>query len=136
MLADIDNYSELYYTRALVEPGDFAISMPLEATGSENLEIGHFVTVGDEGKRLGIIEGIEKKHLAKGTAWIVARGHEAKSIFTRRLVFVRSRIEPPGIDSAGRNRNESTRSRPMRPPPRKKPGDSRGSASRKITAGA
>jgi len=87
LIADIDGFAEFYYTRKLVEPGDFAISMPLDGTGAESLTTGNFILVGDMTSRLGIIEEIEKKRLCKGTAWIIARGHEAKALLGRRIVL-------------------------------------------------
>ena len=87
LLADIDSYAEVYYTRKLVEPGDFAVSIPLDGTGAESLEAGNFILVGNGYSRLGIIEEIEKKRLSRGTKWLVVRGHEAKALFGRRIVL-------------------------------------------------
>lgn len=87
LLADIDSYGELYFTRGLIEPGDFAFSMPLAAEGASALTVGTFILVGDNGERIGIIEETERKVLGKGTEWIIARGHETKNMFARRLVL-------------------------------------------------
>jgi len=87
LLADIDSYGELYFTRKLVEPGDFAFSMPLAAEGASALTAGTFILAGDGGKRIGIIEETERKVLGQGTEWIIARGHEAKGMFARRIVL-------------------------------------------------
>ena len=93
LLADIDGFAELYYTRKFVEPGDFALSMPLEGTGADSIETGNFVLIGNNGTRLGIIESTEKKRLKEGTGWVVARGHEAKALLGRRIVPPPSDLE-------------------------------------------
>jgi hypothetical protein len=87
LVADLDRYGELYYTRSLAEPGDFAFSLPLEADTEEAVGEGNFLLVGNDGRRIGIIEEVEKKVLDKGSAWIIARGHEAKAIFARRIIL-------------------------------------------------
>jgi len=87
LVADIERYGELYYTRSLAEPGDFAFLLPLEADEEEAVAEGNFVLVGNDGARIGIIEEVEKKVFEKGSAWIIARGHEAKAIFARRIAI-------------------------------------------------
>jgi hypothetical protein len=87
LVADIERYGELYYTRSLAEPGDFAFVLPLEADDEGTVAEGNFVLVGNDGARIGIIEEVEKKVFEKGSAWIIARGHEAKAIFARRITI-------------------------------------------------
>jgi len=87
LLADIDAFGEFYYVRRFLAPGDFALSMPLGRTEDSALKAGNFIVAGNSGKRIGIIVETEKKRLKKGTAWIIARGYEAKSILGRRLVI-------------------------------------------------
>jgi len=87
LLADLDRYGELYYTRALCEPGDFAFSLPVEADSEGAVSEGNFLLVGNDGKRIGILEEVEKKALDKGSKWLIARGHEAKAIFARRIIL-------------------------------------------------
>lgn len=87
LVNEIDGFSELYYTRRLIEPGDFGISIPLNLKGADDLDIGNYVLIGDGGTRLGVIESIEKKRLKKGKNWIIARGHEAKALFGRRITI-------------------------------------------------
>ena len=73
--------------------------MPLSGTGTDALENGNFILVGEGGTRIGVIEKVEKKRLAKGTAWIVARGHEAKALLGRRTTMPQGtaeRIEQTG----------------------------------------
>jgi len=96
LLADIDQYSELYYTRALIEPGDFAFSLPFSKKEAEILDEGNIILIGSDGERAGIIEEIEKKKLEKGSEWIICRGHEAKALLKRRITLPKlgqSRIE-------------------------------------------
>ena len=87
LVADLDRYGELYYTRALSEPGDFAFSLPIEADTEGAVAEGNFLLIGNDGKRIGIIEEVEKKVLEKGSEWLIARGHEAKAIFARRIIL-------------------------------------------------
>jgi hypothetical protein len=87
LVADLDRYGELYYTRSLSEPGDFAFSLPLEADTERSVAEGNFLLVGNDGKRIGILEEVEKKALEKGSEWLIARGHEAKAIFARRIIL-------------------------------------------------
>ena len=87
LLADLDRYGELFYTRSLAEPGDFAFSLPLEADTEGAVGEGNFLLVGNDGRRIGIIEEVEKKVLDKGSEWLIARGHEAKAIFARRIIL-------------------------------------------------
>lgn len=86
-MADIERYGELYYTRSLVEPGDFAFSLPAEADEEKAVAEGNFILVGNDGTRIGIIEETEHRTLEGGTAWVIARGHEAKAIFARRITL-------------------------------------------------
>lgn len=87
LLADLDRYSELYYTRSLAEPGDFAFLLPLAADIEGAVAKGNFVLVGNDGTRIGIIEETERRTFEKRTEWIIARGHEAKAIFARRITL-------------------------------------------------
>jgi|GEM_PF-1183472 len=87
LVADLDRYAELYYTRSLSEPGDFAFSLPIEADTEGAVTEGNFLLIGNDGKRIGIIEEVEKKALEKGSEWLIARGHEAKAIFARRIIL-------------------------------------------------
>jgi hypothetical protein len=90
LVADIERYGELYYTRSLVEPGDFGFSLPLEADTEGAIAEGAFVLVGIDGTRIGVIEETEHRTLEKGTEWIIARGHEATSILSRRIILPKS----------------------------------------------
>ncbi len=87
LVADIERYGELYYTRSLAEPGDFAFSLPAEADKEKAVAEGNFVLVGNDGTRIGIIEETEHRTFEKGTEWIIARGHEAKALFARRITI-------------------------------------------------
>ena len=87
LVADLEQYGELYYTRSLVEPGDFAFSIPAEADEEGTVAEGNFILVGNDGRRIGIIEETEHRTLEKGTEWIIARGHEAKAMFARRITL-------------------------------------------------
>jgi hypothetical protein len=87
LVADLDRYAELYYTRALSEPGDFAFSLPIEADTEGAVAEGNLLLIGNDGRRIGIIEEVEKKALDKGSEWLIARGHEAKAIFARRIIL-------------------------------------------------
>jgi hypothetical protein len=87
LVADLDRYAELYYTRSLSEPGDFAFSLPIEADTEGAVAEGNFLLIGNDGTRIGIIEEVEKKVLEKGSEWLIARGHEAKAIFARRIIL-------------------------------------------------
>jgi hypothetical protein len=87
LLADIDSFSELYFTRKLLEPGDFALSMPLSGKGSEAIKNGEFILCGNYSNKIGVIEETEKRRGAKGIDWIIARGFEAKSILKRRIIL-------------------------------------------------
>ncbi len=87
LVANLDRYGELYYTRSLVEPGDFAFSLPAEADEEKAVAEGNFILVGNDGTRIGIIEETEHRTLEKGTEWIIARGHEAKALFARRITI-------------------------------------------------
>lgn len=87
LTAEIDAWTELYYTRGLQEPGDFALSIPFDATGAECLKPGAFILVGEGGKRIGEITAVEKKSKGKGSRRLVARGYEAKALFSRRITI-------------------------------------------------
>jgi len=87
LVADLERYGEFYYTRSLVEPGDFAFSLPARADEEKAVAEGNFILVGNDGTRIGIIEETEHRTLEKGTEWIIARGHEAKALFARRITI-------------------------------------------------
>jgi len=98
LVAEIDSYAELYYTRSLIQPGTFALSMPLGMEAASALIAGNYLLAGYSGTRLGTILEIKKQTLAKGTQWIIARGNEATCLLGRRVI----------VPGAGESRFERT----------------------------
>lgn len=86
LIAEINAYAELYYSRKLTLPGTFALSMPLNRDSEEAVAVGNYLLAGYSSSRLGIILEVKKSTLPKGTPWIIARGSEAKCLLGRRLV--------------------------------------------------
>jgi hypothetical protein len=93
LIAEIDAYAELYYSRKLTLPGTFALSMPLIRDSEEAIAVGNYLLAGYSSVRLGMILEVKKYTLPKGTPWIIARGNEAKCLLGRRLV-----TPPAGFD--------------------------------------
>jgi len=87
LLGEIDRYRELYFTRALVEPGDFAFMVPFDEEMAGLLQEDTFLLLDPAGTRIGVIEETEYATYARGTTWITARGHEAKALLGRRIIL-------------------------------------------------
>jgi hypothetical protein len=86
LIAEINAYAELYYSRKLTLPGTFALSMPLTGDSEESVAVGNYLLAGYSNDRLGMILEVKKSTLPKGTPWLIARGNEAKCLLGRRLV--------------------------------------------------
>jgi len=69
--------------------------LPLCFADAAALCLGHFILIGEEAGRLGIIEELEKTTLEKGTEWLTVRGHEAKAILAKKSLYTTSRKEHP-----------------------------------------
>jgi len=87
LLGEIDRYRELYFTRSLVEPGDFALMVPFDDEMAGLVREDAFLLLDPEGNKLGIIEETDCATFERGSPWITARGHEAKALLGRKIVL-------------------------------------------------
>jgi hypothetical protein len=87
LAAVLDCYSECYFTRSLREPGDFGFCIAFEEGMHKTIKEGNFILIGGNGERIGIIEQTEYRTTRNGTKLVIVRGHEAKSILSRRIIL-------------------------------------------------
>lgn len=86
LIAELDNYESLYFTRAWYGIGDFRLQMSLDVLHADALVRGYIICVGNDPYKTGIITEIIKSIDENGAKTVTASGYELRHLFTWRRV--------------------------------------------------
>ncbi len=87
LIAELDNYESLYFTRAWYGIGDFSLQMSLDVLHADALVRGRILCVNNDPHKCGIITEIVKSVDENGAKTVIASGFELRHLFKWRIVM-------------------------------------------------